>query len=52
MGKPNMYGMRTAYNPKLWRGAKDRRRQKPRPREASTPKPVAGLIVKKKEAEQ
>ena len=52
MAKPNMYGMQATYNPKLWRGAKNRRRQKPRPREAYTPKPVAGLIVKKQEGQE
>ena len=50
MAKPNMYGLRTTYNPALWRGAKDRKRQRPRPRETTTPKPVAGLVIKKKEA--
>lgn len=43
MSKPKKYGMAASYNPKLWRGLKDRKRKrKPRPREKVTTKPVAG----------
>lgn len=48
MGKPKMYGMAASYNPKLWRGLKDRKR-KPRPREKTTP--VAGRQIKGKEVQ-
>ncbi len=50
MGKPKMYGMAATYNPKLWRGLKDRKR-KPRPREKATPKPVAGRPTQGKEGQ-
>ena len=47
MGKPRMLGMTKPYNPKLWRGAKDRRKNRPRPREK--PPTVAGRTAKRKE---
>lgn len=54
MAKPRVYGQAAHYNPSLWRGVRDRRknRPQPRPRESVTPKPVAGQIVKEKEATQ
>ena len=48
MSKPRKYGMAARYNPKLWRGLKDRKR-KPRPREKVTP--VAGRPIKGKEGQ-
>lgn len=50
MSKPRKYGMPASYNPKLWRGLKDRKR-KPRPREKVTPKPVAGRHTQGKEGQ-
>lgn len=48
MGKPRMLGMTKTYNPKLWRGAKDRRLNRPRPREKNPT--MAGRTAKSKEA--
>lgn len=50
MSKPRKYGMAASYNPKLWRGLKDRK-HKPRPREKVTPKPVAGRPTQGKEGQ-
>jgi hypothetical protein len=50
MSKPRKYGMAASYNPKLWRGLKDRK-SKPRPREKVTPKPVAGRPTQGKEGQ-
>jgi hypothetical protein len=47
-----MYGIQPNYNKERWRGMKDRQRQRPRPREASTHKPVAGLLIQKKEGQE
>lgn len=51
MGKPRMYGQAARINPTMWRGAKDRKKNRPRPRETVTPKQVAAQIVKEKEAQ-
>ena len=52
MAKPRVYGMAARYNPSMWRGARDHKKHRPRPRENVTPKPVAGQIAKEKEAAQ
>ena len=49
MGKPNMYGMKKVYNPKLWRGLPYRKKTDPRPREQRNTQ-AAQLPTKKQEA--
>ena len=51
MGKPRKYGMQIHYNPRLQLDLRYQRKQRQRQRESTTPKPVAGQIVKEKEVQ-
>lgn len=50
MAKARVYGIPATYNPKEWRGLRDPKKYRPRPREIKTTGPVAGRAVKEKEA--
>lgn len=49
MAKARLYGMAANKNPKEWRGLRDPKKYRPRPREIKTTGPVAGRAVKEKE---
>ena len=49
MAKARLYGIATNKNPKEWRGLRDPKKYRPRPREIKTTGPVAVREVKEKE---
>lgn len=50
MAKARLYGMAANRNPREWRGLRDPKKYRPRPREIKTTGPVAGRAVREKVA--